>query len=168
MEQNWNYKILATSTQTIVKTRLKLYGRIAEQAFASPRSWSSGCGPITIPEHNHVATLCLQELASTLLIQKLIQVHLRGNTSPDYQVIPLPISIYKFPLTISYQLLCVAGHHVLHRVLIDIDTTHPQAVPLLVDNSLGRLEELLSILMASLGFIPIISVSVSLSSSTNP
>ena len=69
-------------------------GRIAKQAFASPGSWSSGCGPITIPEHNQEATLCLQDLTSALLIQKLVQVYLRGNTSPDYQVIPLPLSIY--------------------------------------------------------------------------
>ena len=40
---------------------------------------------LTIPERNQEATLCLQELASALLIQKLIQVHLRGNTSRDYQ-----------------------------------------------------------------------------------
>ena len=120
-------------------------GRIAEQAFTSPRSWSSGCGPITIPERNQEAILYLQELTSTLLIQKLVQVHLRGNTSCDYQVISLPLSIYKFPLTISYQLPCVAGHRVLHWVVIGINTTHPQEVPLLEDNSLRQLEELLSI-----------------------
>ena len=53
--------------------------------------------------------------------------------------------IYKFPLTISYQLLCIAGHRVLHQVVIGIDTTHLQEVPLLEDNSPGRLEELISI-----------------------
>ena len=120
-------------------------GRIAEQAFASPGSWFSSCGPITIPEHNQEATLYLQELTSAPPIQKLVQVHLRGNTSRDYQGFQQFLSIYKFPLTISYQLLCVTGHHVLHRVVIDIDTIHPQAVPLLEDKSLGRLEELLSI-----------------------
>ena len=40
---------------------------------------------ITIPERNQEATLYRQELASTLPIQKLVQVHLRGNTSHDYQ-----------------------------------------------------------------------------------
>ena len=40
---------------------------------------------LTIPEHNQEATLCLQELASTLLIQKLVQVCLTGNTSRSYQ-----------------------------------------------------------------------------------
>ena len=40
---------------------------------------------LTIPECNREVTLCLQELTSTLLIQKLIQVYLRGNTSRDYQ-----------------------------------------------------------------------------------
>ena len=39
----------------------------------------------TIPERNQEATLYLQELASTLLMQKLVQVHLRVNTSRDYQ-----------------------------------------------------------------------------------
>ena len=39
----------------------------------------------TIPERNQEVTLYLQELTSTLLIQKLIQVHLRCNTSRDYQ-----------------------------------------------------------------------------------
>ena len=38
----------------------------------------------TIPEHNQKVTLYLQELTSTLLTQKLIQVRLRGNTSLDY------------------------------------------------------------------------------------
>ena len=46
-------------------------------------------------------------------------------------------------MTIFYQLLCIAGHRVLHQVVIGIDTTHPQEVPLLEDNSLRRLEELL-------------------------
>ena len=49
---------------------------------------------ITIPERNQEATLYLQELTSTYPIQKLSQVRLTGNTSPDYQVIPLPLSIY--------------------------------------------------------------------------
>ena len=34
---------------------------------------------ITIPEHNQEAALCLQELTSTLPIQKLSQVHLTDN-----------------------------------------------------------------------------------------
>ena len=50
--------------------------------------WSSApLGP-TIPERNQVATLYLQELTSTLLIQMLSQVHLTGNTSRDYQGFP--------------------------------------------------------------------------------
>ena len=48
-------------------------------------------------------------------------------------------------LTISYQLLCITGHRVLHQVVIGIDTIHPQAMYLLVDNSLRQLEELHSI-----------------------
>ena len=64
---------------------LSSMGRIAERAFAIPGYWSSGCGPITIPERNQEANLYLQELASTLPIQKLVQVHLRGNASRDYQ-----------------------------------------------------------------------------------
>ena len=91
---------------------------------------------LTIPEHNQEATLYLQELASTLLIQKLVQVHLTGNTSNDYQGFLQFLSIYKFPLTISYQLLCVTGHCALHRVVIGINTTHPQKVPLLEDRPL--------------------------------
>ena len=67
---------------------------------------------ITIPEHNQEATLYLQELTSTLPIRRLIQVHLTGNTSHDYQGFPRFLSIYKFPLTISYCLLCITGHHV--------------------------------------------------------
>ena len=49
---------------------------------------------ITIPERNQEATLYLQELTSALPIQKLSQARLTGNTSPDYQMIPLPLSIY--------------------------------------------------------------------------
>ena len=120
-------------------------GKIAERAFASPGSWSSGCGPITSPERNQEVTQYLQELASTLPKQKLSRVHLTDNTSLDYQGFPRFLSIYKFLLTISYQLLCVAVHRVLHRVVIGIDTTHPQEVLLLEDNSLRQLEELLSI-----------------------
>ena len=82
---------------------------------------------------------------STLLIQKLSPVRLTDNTSCDYQGFQRFLSIYKFPLTISYQLLCATGHRVLHRVVIGIDIIHPQAVPLQVDNSLRRLEELHSI-----------------------
>ena len=40
---------------------------------------------ITRSECNQEATLYRQELASTLLIQKLFQAHLTGNTSRDYQ-----------------------------------------------------------------------------------
>ena len=39
----------------------------------------------TIPGHNQEATLYLQELASTLPIQRLVQAHLTGNTLHDYQ-----------------------------------------------------------------------------------
>ena len=100
---------------------------------------------LAIPECNQEATLCLQELASTLLIQKLVQVHLTDNTSRDYQGFQQFLSICKFPFTISYQLLCAAGHRVLHQVVIGIDIIHLQEVPLQVDSSLGQLEELLSI-----------------------
>ena len=37
----------------------------------------------TIPECNQEATLYLEELGSTLPIQKFIQVHLTDNTSRD-------------------------------------------------------------------------------------
>ena len=79
---------------------------------------------------------------STLLIQKLSQVRLTGNKSHDYQGFQRFLSIYKFPLTISYQLFVNVGHHVLHQVVTDINIIHLQEVPLLVDNSLGQLEEL--------------------------
>ena len=48
---------------------------------------------LTIPERNQEVTLYLQELTSTLLIQKLILVHLRGNTH-DYQGFQRFLSIY--------------------------------------------------------------------------
>ena len=86
-----------------------------------------------IPECNQEATLYLQKLTSTLLIQKLVQVHLTDNTSHDYQGFLRFLSIYKFPFT----LLCVAGHGVLHQVVIGINTIHLKAVPLLEDNSHG-------------------------------
>ena len=80
---------------------------------------------ITRPECNQEVTLYPQELTSTLLIQKLSQVHLRGNTSNDYQSLqPFP-SICKWPLTTPYQLLSIIGHCVLHRVVIGTNTTHP-------------------------------------------
>ena len=101
-------------------------------------------GP-TIPECNQEATLYLQELTSTLMIQIPSQIHPLGNTSHDYQGFPRFLSIYKFPLTTPYQLLCVTDCHVLHRVVLGINTIHPQAVRLLVDNSLRLLEELHSI-----------------------
>ena len=100
---------------------------------------------LTIPERNQEVTLYLQELTSTLPIQKLSRVHLTDNTSLDYQGFSRFLSTCKFPLTIFYQLLCAAGHRVLLWVVIGINTIHPQAVPLLEDNSLGPLEELLSI-----------------------
>ena len=60
-------------------------------------TWSlAPLGP-TRPEHNQEATLYPQELTSTLLIQIIFPVHLLNSTSPDYQVIPLPLSICKFP-----------------------------------------------------------------------
>ena len=40
---------------------------------------------INIPERNQEATVYLQEFTSTLLIQMLSRVHLRGNTSHDYR-----------------------------------------------------------------------------------
>ena len=74
------------------------------------------------------------------------QAHLTGNTSHDYQGFPRPLSISKFPWTISYQLLFDVGHHVLRWVVIGINTIHPQEVLLLEDNSLDRLEELDSVI----------------------
>ena len=65
---------------------------------------------ITIPERNQEATLYLQELTSALLIQMLVQVHLTGNTSHDYQGFLRFFSICRFPLTIFYPLLCIVGH----------------------------------------------------------
>ena len=98
---------------------------------------------ITILGRNQETILYLQELASTLLMQKLSQAHLTDNTSLDYQGFQRFLSIYKFPLTISYQLLFTTGHHVLHWVVIGINTIHLLEVPLLEDNSLRQLEELL-------------------------
>ena len=49
---------------------------------------------ITIPERNQEVTLYLQELTSALLIQKLVQVHLTGNKSLDYQSFQRFLSIY--------------------------------------------------------------------------
>ena len=69
-------------------------GRTWSGLSPAPGPGSPVADPITIPEHDKEATLYLQELTSALPIQKLIQVHLRGNTSPNYQVIPLPLSIY--------------------------------------------------------------------------
>ena len=43
---------------------------------------------ITIPERNQEATLHLQELTSTLLIQMPSQAHLQGSTSHDCQCFP--------------------------------------------------------------------------------
>ena len=91
---------------------------------------------ITIPERNQETTLYLHELTSTILIQKFVQVHLTGSTSHDCQCFPPSLSICRFLLTISYLLLCVMGHRVLHQVAIGIDTTHPQVVPLLEDRPL--------------------------------
>ena len=91
---------------------------------------------ITIPERNQEATLYLQELTSTLLIQKFYRAHLRGNTSHDCQCFPQFLSIYKFPLTTPYPLLCIIGHRVLHHVAIGNDKTHPQAIYLLEDRPL--------------------------------
>ena len=39
---------------------------------------------ITTSEHNQEATLCFQGLTSALLIQRVSQDHLLGNTSHDY------------------------------------------------------------------------------------
>ena len=39
-------------------------------------------------------------------------------------------------LSTPYLLLCIFDHHVLHWVVIGIDTIHPQAVPLLEDRPL--------------------------------
>ena len=47
--------------------------------------------------HNWQHLSCLQELTSTLLIQKLSQVHLTDNTSLDYQGFQRFLSICKFP-----------------------------------------------------------------------
>ena len=66
----------------------------------------------------------------------IFPVHLLNSASSDYTVIPLPLSICKFPKTIFYWLLCAVGHCVLHQVVIGIDTIHPQVVPLLEDRPL--------------------------------
>ena len=50
---------------------------------------------ITNSERNQEVTLCLQELTSALLIQKLSQVLMKGNTSHDYPVLPQFLSIRK-------------------------------------------------------------------------
>ena len=50
---------------------------------------------ITTSEHNQEAALYPQELTSTLLSQKLSQVHLLGSTSPDYQSLSQFLSICK-------------------------------------------------------------------------
>ena len=62
--------------------------------------------------------------------------HLRGNTSHNFLHLQLFLSIYKFPQTISYPLLFNIGCHVLHQVVIGINTTHPQAMYLLEDRPL--------------------------------
>ena len=90
---------------------------------------------ITNSERNQEATR-LQELTPALLIQKLSQAHLRGNTSRDYPGLQRFLSICKFSLTTPYQLLCISDHCVLHRVVIGTDTTHPQVIYLLQDSSL--------------------------------
>ena len=51
---------------------------------------------ITNSECNQEATLYPQELTSALLIQKLSQVHLTGNTSHDYWGLLQFLSIYVF------------------------------------------------------------------------
>ena len=91
---------------------------------------------ITTSERNQEATLCLQELISTLLSQRLSQVHLLGSTSPDYQSLPQFISICKSSQTISYPLLFYVGRRVLHLAVTNSDTIHPQAMYLLENNSL--------------------------------
>ena len=90
----------------------------------------------TIPERNQEAALYPQELTSALLIQMPSQVHLIGNTSHNYQSLQQFLSICKFSLTIFYLLLCIIDHRVPYQVLIGTDTTHPQAMCLLVDSSL--------------------------------
>ena len=67
----------------------------AERMRSVHRPWA----PATIAESNQEATLYLEELTSALLIQKLFQDHLTGNTSHDYQGFPQPLSICKFPWT---------------------------------------------------------------------
>ena len=67
---------------------------------------------------------------------KLSQAHLRGNTTRNYLGLPRPLSICKFPLTTPYPLLCAIGHCVLHQVVTNSDTIHPQVIDLLQDNSL--------------------------------
>ena len=50
---------------------------------------------IITSEHNQEAALCLQELTSTFLIQKLFQAYLLGSTSHDYQGLLRFLSICK-------------------------------------------------------------------------
>ena len=97
---------------------------------------------ITIPERNQEATLYPQELTSAFLIQMLFQVCLTGNTSCDCLHLLQPLLICKFPLSIFYPLLSAIGHHVLHQVVIGINTIHPLVIYLLEDRPLIRLKEL--------------------------
>ena len=91
---------------------------------------------ITTFKHNQEATLYPHVLTSALLSQTLSQVHLLGSTSPDYQSLPQFLSICKSFKTISYLSLFYVGRRVLHHVVRNNDTVHPQATYLLEHNSL--------------------------------
>ena len=66
----------------------------------------------------------------------VLHVHLKCNTLTDCQSLPLPLSICKWPKTISYPLLSCADHRVLLWFTGDNDTIDPQATCPLEDNSL--------------------------------
>ena len=76
------------------------------------------------------------ELTSAFPSQRLSQDH-SGSTSCDYQGLPQFLSICHSCWTISHLLLCVIGRHVLHQVVTNNDTIHPQAMYLLEDNYLN-------------------------------
>ena len=71
-----------------MKMKLRMHHRFCSNKIRSPGK------ALTIPGRNQEAILYLQELTSTLLIQKLSQVHLTDNTSCDYQGFQRFLSIY--------------------------------------------------------------------------
>ena len=81
-------KTFEYASERDMKMKLRMHLRFCSNppvAFDKIRVPKKEAVAFTIPERNQEATLYLQELASTLLIQKLVQVHLQGNTSCYYQ-----------------------------------------------------------------------------------